>query len=741
MRPVLFLLFLLVVATLAAFGLGWVGQWPGHSLSELDVKVVGVATAAALALAVWAFADGREQLRSLRRQAVELESARGDLARANSALSMANAELRRSEARYRGLVDGHGDVLLRKYPDGRLSFVNDVFCATFGCKRDEVIGTAFHPPVHPDNPGAILGRLGGGGAGPLRVRYDQRVETVDGWRWFAWEDFPVRDPSGRLLEIQSVGRDITDRKETEEALLHARDLAEAASRSKSLFLATMSHEIRTPMNGILGMTGLLLSGPLTPSQRHYAEMVQESGEALLSLINDILDYSKIETGAVDLELAPFDPVQTVEAVAELLAPRAHIKGIAIATLIAPDVPALVTGDEARLRQVLLNLAGNAVKFTQSGGVIIRLKCDPDTKGHVCVEVEDTGIGVPEDARERIFDLFAQADNSHARKFGGTGLGLAISKRIVEAMDGRIGVASSVGRGSIFWFTAALASTGAPAASRATLQGQRVLIASACTITREALLRQIRMDRGDAIAWAGRLDTLPSGPAFTAVLTEAGADLPDPAQMRAQPDFADARFVRLLTPDQRAEIGGLNDQGYDGFLVTPARRADIIRSLIDAPMGALELRRQTVAVVASPEPEPVPDEAAQSGLRILLAEDNQINAILAVSLLKRVGHAVDTAENGAAVLEALARQSYDLVLMDVHMPDMDGLEATRRLRAEPAWSALPVIALTANAMAEDRARCLGAGMNDFLTKPMTPDALYAAVEKWTRPRMPSRVAGV
>ncbi|MGF1456951.1 MAG: ATP-binding protein [Alphaproteobacteria bacterium] len=704
----------------------------------------------------WAITRTRRRLKRLEQQAEELGRAKADLAEAVSSLNRTNADLRQSEARYRGLMDGHGDVLLRKAPDGRLTFVNDIYCATFGVERSAVLGSAFHPPLHPDKGGSMLGTLGGGGAGPLRVRYDQHLKTVDGWRWFAWEDFPVRDGEGRLLEIQSMGRDITDRKEAEDALTRARDMAEDASRSKSLFLATMSHEIRTPMNGILGMTGLLLGGPLTPTQRHYAQIVQESGEALLTLINDILDYSKIEAGAMALEEGPFDPATTVEGVCELLATRAHGKGISLAMVMSPALPGVMIGDEARFRQVLLNLTGNAVKFTDQGGVKVTLGV---AAGAIRVEIADTGIGIEKDAQTRIFDLFAQADSSHARKFGGTGLGLAISKRIVEAMGGTIGVDSTPGEGSTFWFTAALmpdrddrADDGSVPAYRgggehrqAPLEGFDVLVFSACPVRGSALAEQIRLDGGHArlagLADMAATEELAVAGGYSAVIAD--MDGVDPSVLRRLPACAQSRFIRVLTIEQRDLLPSIARHGFDGHLMRPIRRAHLHAALraeaIPLPQtGSPVPVPQTASASSSQRPEPDPASPTPApnvtadqdgGLDILLAEDNEINAILAQSLLKKAGHRVRRVCTGADVLPALDSDRPDLVLMDIHMPGTDGLEATRGLRADPRFTELPVIALTANAMPEDRTTCLEAGMNDFLTKPMTPEALYETIHKW------------
>ncbi|MBO6635228.1 MAG: PAS domain S-box protein, partial [Parvibaculum sp.] len=354
------------------------------------------------------------------------------------------------EERYRDLVRAQGDLILRKDLQGRLTYVNDVFCDTFGRDRTEVIGHPFVPELPEGQRPRMLASFAGLATPPYRIRYDERTLTARGARWIAWEEFAIRDDDGKLIEIQAVGRDVTDRKETEERLAEALQQAKDANRAKSLFLATMSHEIRTPMNGVIGMTKLLLDTKLNPSQRSYAEAVRASGEALLNIINDILDYSKIEAGKVTLDEVSFDPRAVIESVAELLAPRAFDKNLEVVTEISPSVPRSILGDEARIRQILLNLAGNAIKFTVEGGVALRLLRAENGSGgraDLVFEVEDTGIGMDEQAREHIFDEFAQADQSHARRYEGTGLGLAITKRLAGAMGGRVEVESEQGRGS------------------------------------------------------------------------------------------------------------------------------------------------------------------------------------------------------------------------------------------------------------------------------------------------------
>src|SRR5215469_10115351 len=372
-----------------------------------------------------AYLATRLRARALEASTSSLQSLAERLEDSLASLSALNAQLHQSEARYKGLVDAQGDAILRRSPDSRLTYANDAFFRLFGLNPEHAIGSAFSPALHPDSTSPEFGSFGllekpGG-----RVGYDQKVRTVYGWRWIAWEDFAICDPDRRLVEVQSVGRDITERKALEDALTEARDKAEAANRAKSGFLATMSHEIRTPMNGVLGMARLLLETGLEADQRGYVEAIAQSGEALLALIEQILDFSKIESGAIDLEQEEVDVRATVDAVIELLAPRAHEKNIEIVGVVSPATPELVRCDGVRLRQIITNLVGNAIKFTDSGGVRIDVRAVED-QGRRALQfrIRDTGVGIADDRREEIFKEFVQADSTHARRFGGSGLGLA-----------------------------------------------------------------------------------------------------------------------------------------------------------------------------------------------------------------------------------------------------------------------------------------------------------------------------
>ena len=722
----------------------------GAGLSADPLLTAALAAAAAGALLAALF-DFRRRRHEMDEQTASLKRIAEVQKRTVERLQLINVDLKENEQRYKGLVDAQGDAILRRWPDGRLTFVNDAFCTLFGVKRDDVIGRAFAPTFHPNDPPPMLHDFQESAERPS-LRYDQRVKTTRGWRWYAWEDYPIRGAGGVLTEIQSVGRDITDRKEAERTIRAARDRAEEMSKAKSLFLATMSHEIRTPMNGVIGMASLLLDTRMSPDQRAYALAVKQSGEALVELINDILDFSKIEAGGLELSREAFGVRALVDQVAELLATRAHQKSIEIATCVEPDVPEAMLGDEQRLRQILINLAGNAIKFTDKGGVTIRVARDGgslDASGRGLLklrfEIEDSGIGIPDDAKSRIFGHFEQADSTHSRKFGGSGLGLAISKKIVETMCGDIGVANAFGGGSVFWFTAPLAPNrmAEQSAPPPDLSGKRVAVISASPILRHTLVQRLA-DGGataDGYGTAAEATIALMAGQVDAVLTD--IELPEGDAETRLPSLRswlpeDGALIALLPPEKRARIPALKAAGATGYHITPIRHGWLERRLA-ATLAGVDIDGGKTAMAAE-APGPGPDAPRGDGVSILVAEDNEINTLLTVSLIKRMGHHVDSVRDGAEALAAIeTRGRYDLVLMDVHMPGMDGIEATRRLREAEARrqygdrTRLPVIALTASVMDEDRQNCRAAGMDDFLTKPLDPNALTAAIARWTKSR--------
>ncbi|HUD52126.1 PAS domain-containing hybrid sensor histidine kinase/response regulator [Parvibaculum sp.] len=709
--------------------------------------LLGLGTVLLLGLEAWrrAAARARDHAAEASRAQTAVETLRDE-----------NWELAEREERFRDLVQTQGDVVMRRDLLGRVTYVNDVFCKAFGKAPDDVIGGAFAPEL-PEGETPRLASFAGLSLPPYRIHFDQRVVTTLGTRWFAWEEFALRDDDGRLKEIQTVGRDITDRKAVEERLAEALDEAQAASRAKSQFLAAMSHEIRTPMNGVLGMTNLLLDTKLTPAQRTYAEAVKRSGEALLAIINDILDYSKIEAGKVHLEEGSFDLRGTLESVCELLSPRAFEKGLEIIAEIEPHVPMRLMGDETRIRQVLLNLAGNAIKFTESGGVLLRARLDSysytDEKAHIVIEVEDTGIGIDKEVLDLIFDEFQQADQGHARRYEGTGLGLAISRHLVTAMEGTIEVVSEKGKGSLFRVILGLGAVDPAAPQREPLAGVSVVILEDRPLLAASLGRSARLAGADVRLAATAAD-------LVAALDERRADILicpiDTAEgpgaelvARARAIVPDLAAIVLLRPQDRDRLPGLIglDAGpsifpgmFDGYLVRPVRASSLLTRL-EALAGSMpRADRPTAATDLAAERRAPAGQAASSShaspfnvqLHILVVEDNDINALLTRTLLERDGHTVHLAHNGEEALAFLdQRELVDLVLMDLHMPGMDGFEATRRIRAlSDDRSSLPIIALTANAMAEDRQTCLAAGMDDYLSKPIMPDALARSLLFWT-----------
>ena len=728
--PHLARVYLLVIAVAAvAFAAALIFA-PAASI-RLDPLVVGLLALAGLAVLFLGLVDALRRIKTLDARSGELARVKLELETTVRALQQRHRELQSSEQRYRGLLEAQGDVILRKTPDGRMTFANDAFCKVFGVEREMVLGRPFYPEMHPEEKAPLLGGFAGQGVAP-RVRYDQRLKTVHGWRWFAWEDYVIRTETGQVTEIQSVARDISEQKDLEGALREARDKAEEANRAKSMFLATMSHEIRTPMNGVIGMAGLLMDTKLDPEQRSYAEAVRQSGEALLDIINDILDFSKIESGAMPMEDTPFNPRVMIEGVAELLAHRAFEKGIDIATYAHPRLNGQVIADEGRVRQVLLNLVGNAVKFTDNGGV--RVIVVPDTDPHfIRFEIADSGIGISEDAQKNIFNVFTQADSSLARRYGGTGLGLAITQRLVKAMGGSVGVTSQTGKGSRFWFTIPWRKAGGAEASESILTGAKVLVLTAFPGLSEFLVRQLCEAGADAFAAKGSAsaETALSNGGFNVLVIDhrAGVTPASDLLVRLKARLQGVKTIVLLPAGERAHLPSLKAAGFDAYLIKPVRRV----SLIQRVAALLNSKDSGTIEAVQPEAE-APKPVQQTPLRVLVAEDNRINVMLANSLLTKMGHRVDTVANGREALEALALAPYDIVLMDVHMPEMDGLKATKRIRlAEAAGrrrGRLPIVALTASALEGDKQMCIDAGMDDFLAKPLDPEHLRAVLTRYS-----------
>jgi PAS domain S-box-containing protein len=664
-------------------------------------------------------------------------------------LQLSQKQKQQTEERYRAFMNNIPAIASIKDREGRILYINEPLSRVYNVKVEEVVGKTTYQWLSPEIAKRIRLHDQEVLSTKRLLQFEEIVPTPDGvlHHWLAFR-FPIESSDGELL-VGTVALDITRRKQAEAELQQAKEMAEAANRAKSEFLANMSHEIRTPLNGVVGMTELALGTDLTPEQQEYLDTVKLSADSLLAVINDILDFSKIEAGKIDFEMIDFDIRETMEMTMKTLAFRADEKGLELLCDIAPEVPEAIQGDSTRLRQVVINLVGNAIKFTDKGEVALRLAVieseDKDRLLHFTVS--DTGVGIPVEKQKSIFDPFTQADTSTTRKYGGTGLGLSISIRLVQMMHGKMWLESEPGGGTKFHFTVPLIPATEPVKTGFgerldLLRGVKVLIVDDNSTNRrilELMLKRWGMRpksvEGGAEAIVELLANSAEGQRYGLIISDVlmpGMDgFSFVERVRQEPKLSNAKIMMLTSAGQRGDAARCEELGISAYTMKPVRQSE----LLEVISRILDNREQE-----SPQPLITRFSLADAqkggpSLRILVVEDNAVNQKLIARLLEKRGHNVKIAANGREALGALEQGTYDLVLMDLQMPEMDGFEATDELRKREKLSGLhtPVIALTAHAMKGDRERCLTAGMDGYLSKPIRAKELDDVVEVYIKQR--------
>lgn len=657
------------------------------------------------------------------------------------------ARLARERTLLRTLIDNLPDFIFVKDRESRILLGNLALGRVMGLKDPELLagksGLDLYGPEAAARYSAVDQEVMQSGLGQInRSEFiiDPNGNRID----LLTTKVPFRDADGRVMGVIGIDRDITARVKAEAELLKARETAEAANRAKSEFLANMSHEIRTPMNGVIGMADLLLDTQLDSLQRDYVGTIRDSGNALLTIINDILDFSKVEAGKLELEQLDVDLRDTFEDVARLLSIPAHAKGLEVIAQIDPKLPGLVKGDAGRVRQILLNLAGNAVKFTSSGEVALKIQVlETSALGtRVRCEVRDTGIGIPADRLSVLFAPFMQVDTSTTRKFGGSGLGLSIVRKLVELMGGSTGVESAEGKGSLFWFTAMFAPAAPDAAHRkyaapASIKGKRVLVVDDNATNRKVLMGQLLLCGVEPMSAASADEALAllrqaraAGRGFDAALLDHQMPDCDGAELGrvvvADETLKSTRLVLLTSSGQRGDSHLFADIGFAGYLLKPVAQLDLTDCLMLVLGNTAEswhLKSQPIVTRHA-----LRAQRHQSPKRVLLAEDNLVNQKVAMRMLEKLRCHVEVVADGIATIEAWRKGNFDLILMDCQMPGMDGYEATREIRKlEQGQRHTTIVALTANAMKGDEEKCRAAGMDDYLTKPIDRVKLEACVD--------------
>jgi PAS domain S-box-containing protein len=649
--------------------------------------------------------------------------------------------LRESEQRFRIMADSCPTIIWVTDAAGRVQLTNRVCREFFGTTFELAGGGQWQLLVHPDDRSEYARKFLRAVRERAPFRAEARARRTDGeWRWLASHAEPRMSPNGDFLGHVGISPDITDRKQSEEVLQRAKDAAESANRAKSEFLANMSHEIRTPMNGVIGLTDLALDTDLTTEQRGYLEGVRNSAGSLLRILNDILDFAKIEARKLEFEVIEFDLRQMIAATLKVLGIRAAAKNLELACDLGAAVPDRVLGDPGRLRQILVNLIGNAIKFTERGEVVLRVQRLSQTRDEVELHfsVQDTGIGIPLNKQQQVFSAFSQADSSLTRTFGGTGLGLTISSQLVEMMGGRIWLESEEGIGSIFHFTVRLGvALFRPEEELRkdsdSLAGLSALVVDDNETTRcivDKMLSAWGVKTTSADCGSAALGALQHvaehGNPFKLVVLDAQMleiDFELAERIRADARRRETRIVLLTSSVQRGDADRCRELGISACLPKPV----VERELLDAITRIFEppARLETGA-----EQRPRRAQPEGPGLRLLVVEDNPVNGLVARRLLEKQNHTVSTATNGREALEIMNSEQFDCVLMDLQMPVLDGFETTAAIRKKERTSGghLPIIALTAHAIAGDLDRCLAAGMDGYLTKPINPKDVFATVER-------------